>query len=150
MQKFLVVIALLLLSAIAGAAQTAEELQKPLSLGKQVEFAKRAETERTVKSTGAPVLNGKTETASKRGDDVSLVDGRVIRFGPTTTYLKNGLRTEEVVMLLGKPASVSERQDGSRLLSTYIFNRSRGRIFVAEFENYVLVRSRTESAAASE
>lgn len=149
MQKFFVLIALVFLSSVSIAAQTAEE-QKPLSSGKQVEFTKRAETERIIKPTGAASLSGETKTDGKRGQSGSLVDGRVIRFGPTTTYLKNGLRTDEVVRLLGKPVCVSERREGNLLLSTYTFRRSEGRIFVAEFENHVLVSSRTESAVAFE
>lgn len=149
MQKFFVVIALVFISSIAVAAQTTVE-QKPLSSGQQVEFAKRTEAERSVKSAGALVLNGKTESSSKLSRAVSQVDGRVIRFGPTTTYLKNGLSTDEVIRLLGKPSSVSKRQEGNRLLSTYTFPRSHGRVFVAEFENGVLVQSRTEAAALFE
>lgn len=96
------------------------------------------------------MLSGKTEAGGNRSEDVSSVDGRVIRFGPTTTYLKNGLRTDEVIRLLGKPSFISERQEGNRLLATYTFPRSQGRIFVAEFENGVLVNSRIEVAVAFE
>jgi hypothetical protein len=73
-----------------------------------------------------------------------IVDGRVLRLGPTTTYLKNGLSTEEVVKLLGKPYSVSEQLEGGRLLTTYIFPRSEGRVLIAQFENGLLIGSRME------
>jgi hypothetical protein len=71
-------------------------------------------------------------------------DARAFRLRPSTIYLKNGLSTDEVLRLLGTPTSVSERQEGNAHLATYIFQRAVGRIFVADFENGVLVNSRTE------
>ena len=147
MQKLFVIISFVFLSSIAVAAQTSEG-QKALSNGKPVEFAKRVETERTINTQPAPVSNVKAKTDGKRSKSASLVDGRVIRFGPRTTYLKEGLTTEEVLRLLGKPSSVTERREGNNLLSTYTFQRSEGRIFIAEFENGLLVRSRTEPSTA--
>ena len=126
MQKFFIITAFILLSSAAVAAQTAER-EKPLSDVKRVEFSKQAQTEGTINVTAR------------------VVDGRVLRLGPSTTYLKNGLRTGEVIRLLGNPSSVSERREGDRLLATYTFQRSEGRIFVAEFEDGLLVGSRTES-----
>ena len=69
----------------------------------------------------------------------------VLRLGPSTTYLKNGLRADEVLRFLGRPASVSERQDGDLHLATYTFARGEGRVLVAEFENGLLVSSRMGS-----
>lgn len=69
----------------------------------------------------------------------------VLKLGPSTTYLKNGLSVAEVMRLLGQPASVSERVEGPARTATYIFGRSEGRLLVAEFTNGVLVNSRTES-----
>lgn len=69
----------------------------------------------------------------------------VVRVGPRTTFLKEGLRTREVVRLLGKPASISERTEKNVVIVTYEFQRGEGRMLIAEFENGLLVRSRTES-----
>ncbi|HEY6187001.1 MAG TPA: hypothetical protein VIW80_04920 [Pyrinomonadaceae bacterium] len=84
------------------------------------------------------------KVAVKRNKETGRRDARVLRLGPSATYLKNGLRLNEVVSLLGKPASISERNDGELRIRTYTFPRSEGRILVAEFENNVLVGSRTE------
>ena len=66
----------------------------------------------------------------------------VVRVGPSTTYLKQGLSTEEVVKLLGEPISISESSTGE---VTYEFPRSEGRVLLAEFVNGSLVSSRTET-----
>lgn len=68
----------------------------------------------------------------------------VVRVGPSTTYLKQGLSTEEVVRLLGEPTEVFERTEGSDAL-TYVFTRSEGRVLIAEFVKGALVSSRTET-----
>jgi hypothetical protein len=82
---------------------------------------------------------------SKRDAEISRRDSRVLKLGPSTTYLKNGLSLIEVVRLLGAPASRSQRQDGNLRLTTCIFERSDGRILLAEFENGLLVASRIEA-----
>lgn len=69
----------------------------------------------------------------------------VVQVGPRTTYLKEGLSREEVIRLLGKPASIIERNENDVMVTTYQFQRGEGRILIAEFENGVLVRSRIES-----
>ncbi len=69
----------------------------------------------------------------------------VVKVGPRTTYLKEGLTPEEVVRLLGKPKSVTERQEGSVVVATYVFQRGDNRILIAEFNNRLLARSRVES-----
>lgn len=81
---------------------------------------------------------------SYQGEKKVVVDRRVIRLGPPTTYLKEGLTAREVVMLLGQPVSVSERQEGDLKIITYAFPRSAGRVLVAEFANELLISSRTE------
>ena len=125
MQKFFIITLFVLLTSITAAAQTARD-EKP----------------------DAAKLGVKTnvQTEGERRQVLRVVDGRVLRLGPTTTYLKNGLSTEEVVRLLGKPATITERRDGARLFTTYSFSRSEGRVFVAEFENGLLRSSRTETA----
>ena len=69
----------------------------------------------------------------------------VVQVGPRTTYLKEGLRTDEVVRLLGKPASISERSENDIIITTYEFHRSEGRMLIAEFVGGILVRSRSET-----
>ncbi|HLN98551.1 MAG TPA: hypothetical protein VK208_08830 [Pyrinomonadaceae bacterium] len=69
----------------------------------------------------------------------------VVRVGPRTTYLKEGLRIEEVVRLLGKPVSITEQNDNGVVVTIYAFQRGEGRIIIAEFIDGALVRSRTET-----
>jgi hypothetical protein len=68
----------------------------------------------------------------------------VVRVGPRTTYLKDGLRIDEVVRLLGKPLSISERTQQNVIVKTYVFQRGEGKVLIAEFENGLLARTRTE------
>lgn len=70
----------------------------------------------------------------------------VVRVGPRTTYLREGLTTDEVLRLLGKPASISERSENGVVVTTYEFQRGEGRVIIAEFVGGVLVRSRTETS----
>ena len=72
----------------------------------------------------------------------------VVRFGPRSTYLKEGLRTQAVLRLLGQPSTVSERHEGDAVVTRYEFDRSEGRVIVAEFVSDALVRSRTETKVA--
>ncbi len=71
----------------------------------------------------------------------------VVRVGPRTTYLKEGLKPDEVVRLLGKPHSISERTEKGVVITTFEFQRGEGQVLVVEFENGVLVHSQTESRA---
>lgn len=71
----------------------------------------------------------------------------VVRVGPRTTYLKEGLTTTEVIRLLGKPISTAERNENGVVVTTYEFPRGESRILIAEFEQGLLVRSRIESHA---
>jgi hypothetical protein len=73
----------------------------------------------------------------------------VVLVGPRTTYLKAGLSREQVVRLLGKPSSISERSEQDVVITTYEFKRGEGRVLIAEFEHGLLVRSRTESRDAN-
>ncbi|HEV7743647.1 MAG TPA: hypothetical protein VGO56_01505 [Pyrinomonadaceae bacterium] len=68
----------------------------------------------------------------------------VVKVGPRTTYLKEGLRTDEVIRLLGKPTSTSERTESDLVITIYEFKRAEGHFLVAEFVSDVLVRSWTE------
>ena len=69
----------------------------------------------------------------------------VVRVGPRTTYLKEGLTIAEVVRFLGKPFSISERTQNNTIVKMYSFHRGEGRMLIVEFENNVLVRSWLET-----
>jgi hypothetical protein len=69
----------------------------------------------------------------------------VIRFGPSTTYLKEGFSVEEVLRLLGEPAAISQHQSGNKSVTTYEFARGHNRFLIADFVNGSLVNSRTET-----
>ncbi|HEY2972376.1 MAG TPA: hypothetical protein VGJ48_07680 [Pyrinomonadaceae bacterium] len=69
----------------------------------------------------------------------------VVQVGPRTTYLKEGFSTEEVIRLLGKPTTVSERSDKDVVVAIYEFPRGEGRVLIAEFVEGVLVRSAMET-----
>lgn len=141
MQKFFIITAFILLSAVAVSAQTSTE-QKAQANDRQVpRIAKLPE----VVSEKQPAVASSEAQTNGKSQSARVVDGRVVRVGPTTTYLKKGLTKDEVVRLLGKPTMINERQDGSILRSTYIFERSEGRRLVAEFENGLLVRSNVEA-----
>ena len=78
-----------------------------------------------------------------------FVRNRVVHLGPRTTYLKQGLSTEQVRKLLGEPSSVVERSEGGKIISTYEFPRGDGRVLIAEFVGDALVDSRTETRSAA-
>jgi hypothetical protein len=69
----------------------------------------------------------------------------IVRVGPPTTYLKEGLTSEEVIGLLGNPIASSERDERGVKVTTYEFQRGANRILVAEFVKGTLVSSRTET-----
>jgi hypothetical protein len=69
----------------------------------------------------------------------------VIRVGPSTTYLKEGLNTADVVRALGEPSEVSQREENGTKIVTYVYERGEGRVLIAEFVNNRLVRSRVET-----
>ena len=71
----------------------------------------------------------------------------VVQVGPRTTYLKEGLTTDEVVRLLGKPAAISERIDDDVAVTIYEFTRSEDRVLIAEFVKGKLVHSTMETRA---
>lgn len=82
---------------------------------------------------------------SHRYVDTETQNPGVVRVGPTTTYLKDGLTIEDVLRVLGEPAVVSEREENGNVVTTYEFPRSEGRILIAEFVSGLLVHSRTET-----
>lgn len=65
----------------------------------------------------------------------------VLRLGPRTTYLKEGLSTAEVLRLLGSPDAISQRDEKGVIVTTYEFPRGEERRLIAEFVSDALVRS---------
>ena len=87
-------------------------------------------------------VNGVAQTTTRRNTPRKAA---VVRVGPTTTYLKEGLSTEQVVRLLGEPSAILERQEESSTVLTYEFPRAEGRVLIAEFVNDALRSSRVEA-----
>jgi hypothetical protein len=92
--------------------------------------------------SGSTYSNG---NSLKHGVERKDADLRVIKVGPPTTFLKNGLSIDEVTRLLGRPFFVSDHQEGNRLISTYIFRRGEDRFVVADFAKGILKRSSVKS-----
>ncbi|MGB7922150.1 MAG: hypothetical protein WCF57_02775 [Pyrinomonadaceae bacterium] len=130
------------LSAVAVSAQTAGNL-KPDSGRDKAEYAAHLKEPRLAGREGK--LSASDKRKARLEEDARLRAPGVVRLGPSKTYLKAGLSTGDVVRFLGKPASVSEAQEGNTRLTTYVFPRGEGRVIVAEFANGALVRSRTET-----
>jgi hypothetical protein len=86
------------------------------------------------------VVNVTAQSSSARRQVVRKAG--VVRIGPSSTYLKQGLTTEEVVRLLGEPTSITDGGTSQNLV-TYEFQRSEGRVLVAEFVGGTLVSSHT-------
>lgn len=84
------------------------------------------------------------ETSYETAVAVQVTRG-VVRVGPRTTYLKEGLAEREVLRLLGEPSAVTKRAGEGAAVTTYEFPRGEGRVLVADFVDGLLVRSRTES-----
>lgn len=91
--------------------------------------------------------SGRTRRVTYQGARAVSAGPRVVRVGPRTTYLKEGLSTEDVFRLVGNPAEVSEREEGGVKVVSYVFERGEGRVLVAEFVGGRLVRSRVEPRA---
>ncbi len=70
-----------------------------------------------------------------------------IRVGPPTTYLKEGLTSEQVLRILGEPITVSKREESGVVVETYKFQRGANRILIAEFVKGTLISSKTETRA---
>jgi hypothetical protein len=71
----------------------------------------------------------------------------VLQVGPRTTYLKEGLSTEEVVRLLGTPSAVFECVVDDIVVTTYEFPRGEGRVLIADFVKDMLIHSTIETRA---
>ncbi len=121
MKRVISLFAIIILSAIAGSAQTGQDKSKSSSNDARIEKAQ-------------------TRSGQKN-------DPRVLRVGPSSTYLRSGLTPDDVVRVLGKPESVSERMNGDTRVILYTYARGEGRFLVTEFENDLLVRSYTDTPA---
>jgi hypothetical protein len=91
-----------------------------------------------------------TRRPADKRDRVTPTAARVVRVGPRTTYLKEGLSTEDVLRMVGRPSDVFERFEDGRSVMVYVFERGENRVLVAEFVGGRLVRSRIESRAEGE
>ena len=99
--------------------------------------------------SAAVTVSAQNQRDLKRHDARHVTKGRVtsgvVQLGPRTTYLKEGLSTEDVLRVLGRPAAMSERTENDMVVKTYEFLRGEGRVLVADFVGGALVRSRTET-----
>lgn len=140
--------------AIAGEA---EESRRARVEEKALRTGGRFNVHLAVSGSGVPTPAAIEETLRKyvdfseaagEDDGASLQttppDPRIVSVGPRTTFLKQGLSEDEVVRLLGSPSLIL-RAAGGRPSATYEFQRGEGRVLVAEFEDGVLVSSRTEA-----
>ena len=122
MKRFISLIAIIVLSALATAALTTQDNNSP----------------KTVRSASAGKQARKTTNQN---------DPRVLKVGPSTTYLNKGLTTDDVVRALGKPETISERMNGDTRVVLYTYPRSEGQFLIAEFENGLLARSYIDTPA---
>jgi len=91
------------------------------------------------------VVNISAQTSRVHKGTRRVHQASAIRVGPPTTYLKDGLTTEQVLRILGEPINVSKRDEGGVVIETYEFQRGANRILIAEFVKGALVSSRTET-----
>ncbi|HEY5883377.1 MAG TPA: hypothetical protein VIT88_01750 [Pyrinomonadaceae bacterium] len=90
-------------------------------------------------------VNVSAQTGRKQQTGRRVHQTSAIRIAPPTTYLKQGLTTEQVMRVLGDPIEVSERDEQGRTIKTLQFQRGANRVLIAEFVNDALVSSRTET-----
>ena len=138
MPKICALFAIILLSTVVVSAQTETGSKSP------------SEAQPSASKTDTPATKDGVRTHYKRPSYLQKASYRsekpgVLRLGPPTTYLKNGLSAQEVIALLGQPESITTRQEGNTNLTVYVFRRSEERVLVAEFANGILVRSHVET-----
>ncbi len=85
------------------------------------------------------------KTSAKLKTSSAIVRNGVVQLGPRTTYLEVGLKTDQVLKLLGEPSTFSERYVDGKTVATYEFQRGEGRVVIAEFVAGALIGSRTET-----
>ena len=86
--------------------------------------------------------------ALRQQPNSSYIRRGVVQLGPRETYLREGLKTQEVLQLLGEPANVSERMNDGNKIAVYEFQRGEGRVLIAVFMDGQLISSRTETSTA--
>jgi outer membrane protein assembly factor BamE (lipoprotein component of BamABCDE complex) len=136
MRKILSVIILIMSAVVSLSAQT-----------KQVRRHHSAATNVVSKQVAKEIEVGNGAFYPRTSYSYPVEDFKpgVVRVGPRTTYLKEGLTIDEVVRFLGKPFSISERTQNNTIVKMYSFRRGEGQLLIAEFENNVLVRSWLET-----
>lgn len=132
MRKLLILVIVIMLAMAGAAAQT-----KPNSMRSFQEKIDQA----SVGNTDEDASFVRETSYSYPADEFKP---GVVRVGPRTTYVKEGLSTEEVVRLLGQPSAISERRENGVVVMIYEFPRSEGQVLIAEFVKNALVRSRLE------
>jgi outer membrane protein assembly factor BamE (lipoprotein component of BamABCDE complex) len=138
MSKILSVVIVIAAVVVSVSAQTRQEARQDRT---QYTDAKGATLKIEIPAAEAEAFHPHT-AYSYRGEDFKP---GVVQVGPRTTYLKEGLTTDEVVRLLGKPVTIAERTDDDVAVTIYEFTRSEDRVLVAEFVKGKLVRSTTET-----
>ena len=138
MLKFLRLVIVIMWAMVSVSAQTEQDLKGSL------------ETKHVTAKVTVPATRDADEDASyvrQTSYSYSADDFKpgVVQVGPRTTYLKEGLSTEDVVRLLGKPSAITERNEKDIVVTIYEFPRSEGRVLIAEFVNEVLVRFTMET-----
>jgi len=132
MRSFFVGLSILAFAAVTASAQTQAEPKSATESNKQ----QQSET------ITAPAQ--RVSYTYQRGSS-----GRhaVVRVGPSSTYLKEGLSTAEVVAFLGQPARISEYNDNGQAVVVYEYPRSENHTLFAEFIGDRLVHTRTEPSS---
>ena len=91
------------------------------------------------------VINVSAQTSRNQKRERRIHRASAVRVGPPTTYLKDGLTTEQVLRILGEPINVAQREENGVTINTYEFQRGANRILIADFVKGTLVSSRTET-----
>jgi hypothetical protein len=103
--------------------------------------------------TAAAQTETKRNTEGQRVTSYDVIKragkGSAVSVGPRMTYVKEGLNTEEVVRVLGKPALISEREEQGQIVTSYRYERSEGRALVVEFAKGLVISSRTEPSVST-
>jgi hypothetical protein len=138
MRKFLSLVIVIISAMVSGSAQTGQDLKRSL------------ESKHVTSKVDVPATRNTDEDVSyirQTAYSYSADDFKpgVVQVGPRTMYLKEGFSTEEVVRLLGKPSAISERNEKDVVVTIYEFQRSEGRILIAEFVKGGLVRFTMET-----
>jgi hypothetical protein len=144
MRRVFAIVIMMTAAMVTVSAQTGAEA-RPEAGQKRTQYSEaKMVTLKVEMPAPAPEAFSPSTAFSYSGEDFKP---GVVQVGPRTTYLKQGLTTDEVVRLLGKPAAISERTDDGIVVTIYEFARSEDRVLVAEFEKGALVRSAMHTRA---